>query len=344
MLISAAIPTIPGLVGVDISRNQMISADVAPVLIESIQKSNIENLVIGKSVSIAVGGSDATSLDYSDQDLGPGEVMLISALVIPTTPGVVEVVISQNKCFGTKNGRQTGRTSWDQIHDVDKNQSGWSALCKAMEGSTIQKLGFADIGLGPVGMRTLAETIHTIPWLVGVDISRNQISADVAPTLIESIQKSNVETLVIGKSSSIAIGGSDATSLDCSDQDLGPGEIMLISALVIPTTPGLVGVDISRNQLISADAAPMLIESVQKSNIKTLVVGKSASLAVGGSDATSLDYSNQDLGPGEIMLISSLVIPTTPGLIELVLSDNPSIVEADLDLLKQAASCVTITV
>ena len=29
---------------------------------------------------------------------------------------------------------------------------------------------------------------------------------------------------------------------------------------------------------------------------------------------------------------------------ELVLSDNPSIVEADLDLLKQAASCVTITV
>ena len=83
----------------DISRNQ-ISADVAPTLIESIQRSNIKTLVIGKSASLAVDGSDATSLDYSDQDLGTGEIMLISALVISTTPGLAEVVISGNKCFG----------------------------------------------------------------------------------------------------------------------------------------------------------------------------------------------------------------------------------------------------
>eukprot|EP01050_Picozoa_sp_SAG11_P020415 SAG11_NODE_3436_length_2448_cov_5.228608_1_plen_643_part_10 len=148
--------------------------------------------------------------------------------------------------------------------------------------SRIHKLDFADIGIGPIGLKILAKTIPTIPGLVAVDISRNQISAHVAPVLIESIQKSNIETLVIGKSVSIVVGGSDATSLDYSDQDLGPGEIMLISALVIPTTPGLVGVDISRNQ-INADVAPVLIESIKKSNIETLVIGKSASIAVRGS-------------------------------------------------------------
>ena len=68
-------------------------------------------------------------------------------------------------------------------------------------------------------MKTLAETIPTTPGVVEVDISRNQISADVAPMLIESIQKSNIETLVIGKSASLAVGGSDATSLDYSNQD-----------------------------------------------------------------------------------------------------------------------------
>merc|ERR1712159_501377 len=103
----------------------------------SIQKSNIKTLVIGKSASLAVGGSDATSLDYSDQDLGPGEIMLISSLAIPTTPGVVEVVISENKCFGSKD-THPGYT--DNIvggaHDDDKEQSGWNALCDAMKGSS----------------------------------------------------------------------------------------------------------------------------------------------------------------------------------------------------------------
>eukprot|EP01050_Picozoa_sp_SAG11_P001689 SAG11_NODE_76_length_18005_cov_6.523958_13_plen_1375_part_00 len=549
MLISAlVIPTTPGLVGVDVSRNQ-INADVAPVLIESIKKSNIETLVIGKSASVAVRGSDASSLNYSDQDLGPGEIMLISALAIPTTAGLAEVVISGNKCFDAIHhlDRSGGAFSDHGNHDIDKDQSGWIALCNSFKGTSVQKLGFADIGLGPIGMKTLAETIPTIPGLaevvisenkcfgtsvsdknygghatpdedefngegfsafcdalcssnvqrlnfadiglgptsvktladaipaipglVGVDISRNQISADVAPMLIESIQKSNINDVVVGpKATLVPFNNSDVTTLDFSDQDLGPAEIMLISAAIpttpglvevvistnkcfgskdkgkydktqiydidkdqsgwialceavkgstieklgfsdigmgpvgmktlaetipttpglaevvisdnkcfgdkwkdpnyqwkgkthdidkdqsgwaamcnalkgsgiqklgfadiglgpigmktlaetIPTIPGLVGVDISRNQ-ISADVAPTLIESIQKSNIKTLVIGKSTSLAVGGSDATSLDYSDQDLGPGEIMLISSLVIPTTPGVVELVISDN----------------------
>ena len=63
----------------------------------------------------------------------------------------------------------TGKT-----HNIDKDQSGWAALCDAIKGSGIQKLGFADIGLGPIGMKTLAETIPTIPGVVEVVISGNK--------------------------------------------------------------------------------------------------------------------------------------------------------------------------
>ena len=96
--------------------------------------------------------------------------MLISSLVIPTTPGVVEVVISDNKCFGQK--LKPGYSSTYAYIDVD--QSGWTAFCEAMKGSSVQKLGCANVWLGPIGMKTLAETIPTIPGLVEVVISANK--------------------------------------------------------------------------------------------------------------------------------------------------------------------------
>merc|ERR1712159_118719 len=136
-----------------------------------------------------------------------------------------------------------------------------------------------------------------------------------------SIQKSNIKTLVIGKSASLAVGGSGATSLDYSDQDLGPGEIMLISALVIPTTPGVVEVDISKNS-IGVDGASAFAAVLAETKIQKLVIGpQSTVIPVHDTEVTKLDVSNQNLGPAEIMLISSATL-TTPGLVEVVISDN----------------------
>ena len=59
------------------------------------------------------------------------------------------------------------------VHDIDQEQGGCTTLCKAIEGSNIQKLGFADIGLGPIGMKILAETIPTISGLIEVVLSDN---------------------------------------------------------------------------------------------------------------------------------------------------------------------------
>eukprot|EP01050_Picozoa_sp_SAG11_P033094 SAG11_NODE_11073_length_785_cov_1.580175_1_plen_172_part_10 len=46
--------------------------------------------------------------------------------------------------------------------------SGFNFLCEALAGSSILKLGLSNIGLGPIGMKTLAETIPTIPGLAEV--------------------------------------------------------------------------------------------------------------------------------------------------------------------------------
>ena len=92
------------------------------------------------------------------------------AETIPTTPGVVEVVISGNKCFGAIHHLYPSGTPYSDHgnHDTNKDQSGWTALCNSFKGACIQKLDFADIGLGPIGMKTLAETIPTIPGVVRV--------------------------------------------------------------------------------------------------------------------------------------------------------------------------------
>eukprot|EP01050_Picozoa_sp_SAG11_P009827 SAG11_NODE_952_length_6402_cov_11.329526_2_plen_143_part_00 len=120
-----------------------------------------------------------------------------------TTPWLVEVVISANKCFGISEFYGThARLGEDEFNAV-----GFNAFCDALRSSNVQRLDFADTGLNPTSVKTLADAIPTISGLVGVDISRNQISADVAPVLIESIQKSNIKTLVIGKSASLAVGG-----------------------------------------------------------------------------------------------------------------------------------------
>ena len=187
-------------------------------------------------------------------------------------------------------------------------------LNSLMHNAQVTMLDYANRGLGPPEILMVSSALCTTPAVVEVNISKNAMGINGACAFATVLAETKIQKLIIGpKSTVIPMHDTEnlITKLNVANQNLGPAEIMLISA-AIPTNPGLVGVDISRNQ-ISADVAPTLIESIQKSNIKTLVIGKSASLAVDGLDATSLDYSGQDLGPGEIMPISALVIPTTAG-------------------------------
>ena len=71
--------------------------------------------------------------------------------------GIPEVNLSANKCFGADNeyGFQL----------IDRDQSGWNAFCKALRGTIIKTLVISDIGLGPVGLSTLATVMFDMTAL-----------------------------------------------------------------------------------------------------------------------------------------------------------------------------------
>eukprot|EP01050_Picozoa_sp_SAG11_P039495 SAG11_NODE_16646_length_541_cov_1.325792_1_plen_180_part_11 len=179
MMLAVVIPTTPGLVEVVISENKCFGAkDTDPGMsynkvVHDIDAEQSEWTALCNSFK----STSVQKLGFADIGLGPIGMKTL-AETIPTIPGVVEVVISGNKCFGVKQVRNPNTCAVDDVHDIDSDQNGWIALCEAMKDSSIQKLGFADIGMGPVGMKTLAKTIPTIPGLVEVVISRNKICAD----------------------------------------------------------------------------------------------------------------------------------------------------------------------
>ena len=160
------IPTIPGVVEVVLSNNKCFGDKWKNPKAEKYSKYQSEGRIhdIDKDQSgwaalcDAMKGSGIQKLGFADIGLGPIGMKTLAA-TIPTTPGVVEGVISGNKCFG-EGKYQSGDPNGQ--HDIDKDQSGWSALCESFKGTSIQKLGMTDIGIGPIGITTLADTIPTI--------------------------------------------------------------------------------------------------------------------------------------------------------------------------------------
>jgi len=169
-------------------------------------------------------------------------------------------------------------------------------------------------------MKTLADTIPTTPGLAEMVISKNRIGADGASALLDAIPNSGIKTLTIGKDIQIDIGvTSDETWLDYSNQNLGPGELMLISALVIPTTPGVVEVNLSQNKMISSDDLIKVEADVPR---LSALCQSEAKILVDKERLEKLNLANYDLGPDDISFIATEFIPTIPGVVEVVISGN----------------------
>ena len=56
-----------------------------------------------------------------------------------------------------------------QVHDVDKDQSGWNNLCEQLKVSNITSFTASDIGMGPVALRTLATSLPAAVNLLTLD-------------------------------------------------------------------------------------------------------------------------------------------------------------------------------
>jgi hypothetical protein len=164
------IPDIAAMNFLDVSKNR-IGADGARALLQAIPSSKLQTIVIGMKdpISITVGGSDAvaamTALDYSNQDIGPAELMMISSLIIPFSATIRLLNISANKCFGTKFGRHA------TPGESEYTEEGWTAICDAIKGTQIETLVLSDIGLNPAGLTIFSNAMPAIASLNMITVS-----------------------------------------------------------------------------------------------------------------------------------------------------------------------------
>ena len=92
------------LSAVNLSMNKCFDSDSVKALADAIPKSKIQTLVIGpKATTVPVQQADVTSLDFSAQDLGPAELMVISSMM-PFIAGIKDINISKNR-IGTRSPR-----------------------------------------------------------------------------------------------------------------------------------------------------------------------------------------------------------------------------------------------
>jgi hypothetical protein len=122
-------------------------------------------------ISISVGGSDVvaamTALDYSDQDIGLVELMMISSLtcIIPFSGAIRLLDISANKCFGVRRG-------WHATPgESEYTEDGWTATCDALKGTPIESLDISDIGLTPSGVTIFSNAMSAFATMNSLTVS-----------------------------------------------------------------------------------------------------------------------------------------------------------------------------
>ena len=126
------------------------------------------------TISGLQGGAEP-SLDLSSLNFGPADVSFLATLFTSFrlfTPALSEVNLSMNKCFGDKEGYDESYNNI-RVHDVDKDQTGWTAFCEAIKHNKLMKtLILSDIGIGPVGLTTLAKFIPDSTALTAVNVMK----------------------------------------------------------------------------------------------------------------------------------------------------------------------------
>jgi hypothetical protein len=115
----------------------------------------------------ALPASPVEELDVADVGMGVTGVTSL-AKAISSMAAVKKVVLSQNFLFGSK--LEFGAFG-DTVHDIDADQSGWSALCGALPSSAVQEFIVADVGIGVTGVTSLAKAISSMAAIEKVNVS-----------------------------------------------------------------------------------------------------------------------------------------------------------------------------
>jgi hypothetical protein len=161
------------------------------------------------------------------------------AKAISSMAVVKKVVLSHNFIFGSQ------KKAWDnstQVHAVDADQTGWSALCDALPGSPVEELIVAEIGMGTKGVTSLAKAISAGAALTSLTVDSTG-----------DMYYRKAYTLTAGKA-----------NINLSQKHLGPADMTLLTGWMQrpEVSAVLVSVNLSRNRAIDQESRSALQESV----------------------------------------------------------------------------------
>eukprot|EP01047_Picozoa_sp_COSAG01_P050995 COSAG01_NODE_5210_length_4407_cov_569.201021_1_plen_1354_part_01 len=135
-------------------------------------------------------------LNVSECGLGPTSMPELAKLVRDATAAVKKVVISNNNIFSQR--LKPGYSSVYE-HDVDGDQSGWTALCDSLPGSPVEEFIAVDIGMGPKGVTSLAKAISAGAVAVtALNVVSNAIGEPGADSLIQVFQSNGHLQTMLG--------------------------------------------------------------------------------------------------------------------------------------------------
>jgi hypothetical protein len=171
------IPEMAAIISLNVMKNP-IGDDGLAALMTAVKGTSI------KSIAGIVEGQ--TSINWSGQKLEPFDMKILAADIkfTPFSAVIRGVNLSTNKCFGSKNSHP-GQPRNEIIHDTDKDQTGWDAICGAFKGTAIETLVLSDIGAGPVALSTLADAISDMAALSTVNLCDN---ANISVADIEAVK------------------------------------------------------------------------------------------------------------------------------------------------------------
>jgi hypothetical protein len=237
-----------GAAEVDLSDKNLGAAD-GELVLAWLRKPgvSVNEVVLGGGLRLDFADTAAAeTLEASGLGLGPGEAAVV-ARWLGAAAAVVAVDLSDNSLFGTREEERADRL-WcgkkiTKVRLVDAEQGGWQALCAALGGLAVGRLGLRDVGLGPVGLGALVAALAapTGARLRGavreLDVSGNELGGAFETMGGRRVCRTpdahlaGLEALLGG----LRVGGLRALSL--GGVGLGPGGAAVLAAALLPGGP-----------------------------------------------------------------------------------------------------------
>jgi hypothetical protein len=261
----------------------------------------------------ALKGTQIETLVLSDIGLTPVGLTIFSN-AMSAIAAIRMVNLSANKCFGA--------TNYGKEHDVDKDQTGWRAICQAFKGKTIETLVLSDIGAGPVAVSTLADAISDMASIRELNVLNNPgIDAEHNLDLLEQLCKMLIKI--------------DPTRLQISGIGIGPDALKRLATLF---TPGSEFTAATLNKMTLSSTGSTYSEYTPGTGPITYTLEG----LQGGADP-DLDLSSKNLSPADLQVVSVVftAFPEFTAALSKVNLSGAFIEESDLVALRSAAPDVS---